>query len=58
MPAKCLEVNKKKENRLSRRLTVDTAEPYVSIRPIIKSMFIFFIVFKVTLTKTQNDRSG
>lgn len=29
--------NRRKENRLSRRLTVDTQEPYISIRPIIKS---------------------
>lgn len=29
--------NRKKENRLSRRLTVNTQEPYISIRPIIKS---------------------
>ncbi|KAL9538441.1 hypothetical protein MBANPS3_010924 [Mucor bainieri] len=28
--------NRKKENRLSRRLTVSTTEPYVNIRPIIK----------------------
>lgn len=37
MAGKTLDVNKKKEHRLSRRLTVDTQEPYVSIRPIIKS---------------------
>jgi hypothetical protein len=38
MTARNLEVTKqKKENRLSRRLTVNTQEPYVSIRPIIKS---------------------
>ncbi|GAA5810612.1 hypothetical protein MFLAVUS_004035 [Mucor flavus] len=36
MSARALEVNKKKEHRLSRRLTVDTQEPYVNIRPIIK----------------------
>lgn len=29
--------NRRQENRLSRRLTVDTQEPYISIRPIIKS---------------------
>ncbi|CAO0801270.1 unnamed protein product [Mucor circinelloides] len=28
--------NRKKENRLSRRLTVSTTEPYINIRPIIK----------------------
>lgn len=27
----------KQQNRLSRKLTVDTREPYVSIRPVIKS---------------------
>lgn len=37
MSARTLEVNKNKEHRLSRRLTVDTQEPYVNIRPIIKS---------------------
>jgi hypothetical protein len=32
-----LDVTRKKENRISRRLTVNTEEPYVNIRPIIKS---------------------
>ncbi|KAI8088024.1 uncharacterized protein B0P05DRAFT_531163 [Gilbertella persicaria] len=36
MSIKNLEIVKKKEHRLSRRLTIDTLEPYVNIRPIIK----------------------
>ncbi|KAG2201941.1 hypothetical protein INT47_000480 [Mucor saturninus] len=36
MSSRKLEVIKNQEKRLSRRLTVDTQEPYVSIRPIIK----------------------
>ncbi|KAG0776958.1 hypothetical protein G6F22_012204 [Rhizopus arrhizus] len=31
-----LSVNERQKNRISRRLTVDTQEPYISIRPVIK----------------------
>ncbi|RCH78020.1 hypothetical protein CU097_000550, partial [Rhizopus azygosporus] len=31
-----LNVNEKQKSRISRRLTVDTQEPYISIRPVIK----------------------
>lgn len=33
-----LSVNERQKNRISRRLTVDTQEPYISIRPVIKSI--------------------
>jgi hypothetical protein len=36
-----LDVARKKEHRISRRLTVNTEEPYVNIRPIIKSKLAY-----------------
>lgn len=51
MSSRNLEVIKKKDNRLSRRLTVDTQEPYISIRPIIKSKYIIIIVFEACLNR-------